>query len=150
MNKSLQLRPWFWFPYLGSACFWLIPLWAVYFAVTKFAFIQSHPIKYLQLFAVLFASFALPYTFGNLVVEIESNTGFLKFTTFGKLPFVPYGPIAQVIQVPSTSQFEWHRPTLFVLTPDSIEYRFSPAIPIRKKTLTSWFHENGLPSFHNR
>ena len=149
MNKSLQLRPWPWFTYLGSAMFWITPFWVVYFVFTNFAFIQSHPLKYLQLFFVLFATFALPYTFGNLVVEIESNTGFLKFTTFGKLPFVPYGPTAQVIQVPSSSQFEWHRPALFVLTPDSIEYQFRPAIPIRKKTLTAWFQANGLPPFQN-
>ena len=144
MHRPLEFKVWSGLSWAGTLLFWGTPPYCVYLLITRLQVFLAHPIKFLPLVAFLFAWYAFPFTFGNMVIRIRREGDDLVFTSIGRPPFLPWGPKSDDYRVPALASFEWSRPHLFA-THGETAWQFKLAVFFSTRKIPAWFHEVGLP-----
>jgi len=143
MHRELEFKVWGGLSWTASLVFWGVPPYLIYLLMNRFPLFLAHPIKFLPVAALLFAWYALPFTFGQMVIRIRRDGDELIFSTIGRPPLSLWGPKPMDIRVPAFASFEWSRPYLTVIHGD-IAWQFKPALFLRARKISDWFHEIGL------
>ncbi len=110
----------------------------------KFQLFRAHPFNLVFLVLIPFAWYTIPFSFGNLVIRMQREGEELVFSTIGRPPLIPWGPIPTEYRVPALAEFKWSRPHLFVSQGD-LGWQFTLAVFIRSSQIAEWFHDVGLP-----